>query len=199
MIETASFEILTQNIQKLISVSTGEENVLKMFFTERRLIKKQFLLNEGDVCAYENYVVRGSFRSFYVDKEGDEHTLHLAIDDHWITDLESFMYGTPSSIYIQALEPSEVLQIEKKKLDLLLSEKPIFETFFRLLHQRAYIAQTNRILDNIALNGQERYIKFSNKFPALINRIPQKYLASYLGMTPVFLSQLQNSKKIKIV
>jgi len=188
---------LIRNINRLITLSAEEEKNVRTLFAKKRLVKKQFLLEAGEICRHENYVVKGSFRSFTLDSEGNEHTLHLAIEDFWITDLGSFMYESPSSIYIQALEASEVLQIERRDMDKLLSENPIFEKFFRILHQRAYIAQTRRILDSIALKGHERYLKLVETSPALVERIPQKYLASYLGMTPVFLSQIQSSKKLK--
>lgn len=197
MLASTSIKNLLRNVAKLVSISWEDENSLKNYFTEKRLLRKQFLLQADETCRHDNYVVSGSLRAFYVDKDGDEHTLQLAIDDYWITDLNSLMNETASSIYIQALEPSEVLQIESKNLNILFAERPVFERFFRLLHQRAYIAQTNRILNNIALNGHERYRQFADNFPEFVRRIPQKFLASYLGMTPVFLSQLQNSRKLR--
>jgi CRP-like cAMP-binding protein len=197
MVTTTSINSLLRNVARLVSISAEDENSMKNYFTEKRLLRKQFLLQADETCRHDNYVVSGSLRAFYVDKDGDEHTLQLAIDDYWITDLNSLMNETPSSIYIQALEPSEVLQIESTNLNILLAERPVFERFFRLLHQRAYVAQTNRILNNIALNGHERYQRFADTFPEFVRRIPQKFLASYLGMTPVFLSQFQGSRKLK--
>lgn len=185
--------MLIDNVSKHVTLSEEDKNQLKNIFTIKPLLRKQFLLQQGDICKHENFVSKGSFRSFYADKEGNEHTLHFAIEDYWITDLASLLDDRPSVIYIEALERSEVLQIEKKNLDSLLSGNPIFERFFRILHQRAYIAQNNRILDSIGLDAKERYVKFSKELPRLVERVPQKYIASYLGMTPVFLSQIQRT------
>jgi CRP-like cAMP-binding protein len=189
----SSFQMLIDNVSKYVTLSEEDKDQLKNSFTIKSFLRKQFLLQQGDICKHENFVSKGSFRSFYVDKEGNEHTLHFAIEDYWITDLASLLDDTPSAVYIEALEKSEVLQIEKKNLDSLLSGNPIFERFFRILHQRAYIAQNNRILDSIGLEAKERYVKFAKKFPRLVERVPQKYIASYLGMTPVFLSQIQRT------
>jgi CRP-like cAMP-binding protein len=185
--------MLINNIRKLVSLSEQDEHLIKTNFTSKPLLRKQFLLQQGDVCRHESFVTKGCFRSFYLDKEGNEHIIHFAVEDYWITDLEGLLDESPSAIYIEALERSEVLQIEKTNLDMLLSSSITFEKFFRILHQRAYIAQNNRILDNIGLDAKERYMKFAKKHPHLLHRVAQKYIASYLGITPVFLSQIQRT------
>ena len=190
---SAAFDMLINNIGRLVALSEHDRFLIKKHFSSRILLRKQFLLQPGDVCKYENFVTKGCFRSFCLDQEGNEHVLHFAVENFWITDLASLLDQSPSILYIEALERSEVLQIERNDLDILLSESVTFERFFRILHQRAYIAQNSRILDNIALDAKDRYLKFLKKYPQLTDRVRQKYIASYLGMTPVFLSQIQKT------
>lgn len=184
-------ENLINHIRKHIELSKQEELTLSGYFSSRRLLKRAFLFQQGSVCKYETFINKGCLRSFYVDQYGVEHTLHFAKEGYWISDLESFLFDTPAATYASALETAEVFQIDRNSLEKLYQEIPAFETFSRILHQRAYIAQNKRILNNISMNGAERYLNFVEEFPDMANRIPQKYLASYLGMTPVFLSQIR--------
>lgn len=162
---------------------------------ERRLLRKQFLVQEGDVCKYESFVVQGCLRTFYVDAKGVDYTISFSVEDWWAADLDSFLHGTPARWNIEALEPTQVLSIEKQHLNLLYQEVPAFERFFRILHQQAFIAQTNRILWDISLSGAERYEAFLAAYPSIAQRVAQKYIASYLGITPVFLSQLRRPRE----
>jgi CRP-like cAMP-binding protein len=118
----------------------------------------------------------------------------FGVEDWWVGDLYSFLTQTPSTYFIQALETTEVLQINKAQLDELYERVPKFERFFRILLQNAFIAQQNRINQNLSFTAEQRYLDFITKYPHLEQRIPQKHVAAYLGMTPVFLSMLR--KKI---
>lgn len=185
--------MLIDNISRLVTISEEDKLLIKKKFSAKKLLRKQFLLQQGDVCKHENFVTKGCFRSFCLDKRGNEHVLHFAIENYWITDLVSLLEQTPTHVYIEALERSEVLQLERSDLDTLLAECSAFEKFSRILHQRAYVAQNNRILDNIALDARERYLKFVERYPQLLERVSQKDIASFLGITPVFLSQIQKT------
>ncbi|WP_298731917.1 Crp/Fnr family transcriptional regulator [uncultured Chitinophaga sp.] len=182
---------ILQHLARHVSLTAEEQELFISLVSTRQLLRKQFLLQAGDVCRYESYVLDGCLRSFFVDDKGDEHTLHFALEDWWITDLESFLHHTAARVNIEALTPVRVLQLDKPSLERLYAEAPVFERFFRILHQNAYLAQNRRILNNISMNGEARYVDLLQHYPQLVQRVPQKYIASYLGITPVFLSQIR--------
>jgi len=186
-----SFHRIIAHVSRHISLTAGEQDLFLSLLREKRLLRRQYLLQAGDVCRHEHYVLEGWLRSFYVDDKGEEHTLHFAMADWWITDLESFLQETPAEVHIVALTPVTVLQLDKPSLERLYAEIPAFERFFRVLHQNAYLAQNRRILNNISMNGEARYLDLLQRYPALVQSVPQKYIASYLGITPVFLSQIR--------
>lgn len=193
------FSQIITHILRRIDLTQEEQQFFLSLLNIRRLLPKQYLLQEGDICKYENFVCEGFLRSFYVDDQGNDHTLHFAMEDWWITDLTSLVLQAPASRNIVALEPSILLQIEKKNLDQLLTQVPAFEKFWRLINERAVMAQDQRILDNLALSGAERYEALLKKYPSIEQRLPQKHIASWLGISPVFLSQIRgkNAKKGK--
>jgi CRP-like cAMP-binding protein len=185
---------LLHHVTRHISLSPHEADLFTGALKVRSLLRRQFLLQAGDVCRYDHYVAAGCLRSFYVDDNGNEHTLHFATEDWWITDLESFLHQSPARVHIEALEPSWVLQVDKPSLERLYVTVPAMERFFRILHQQAYLAQNRRILNNISMNGEERYNDLLQRYPGLVQRVPQKHIASYLGITPVFLSRIRSRK-----
>lgn len=185
------YEKILDHISKRVSLTDDEKKQIRDKFTLRRYRKKELLAQQNEPCKYENYLIDGIARFFFVDQKGEEHTLQFAIEDWWITELESFTSSTPSQYYIEAMDDTRVLQITAPRLDELYQSIPAMEKFFRILHQKAYIAQNKRILQNIQMTGRERYLHFIDEFPSFHDLIPQKFIASYLGMTPVFLSQIR--------
>lgn len=184
-------QLMLAHIARHVSLTAAQQELFVSLLGVKRLLRKQFLLQAGDVCRYESYVLEGCLRSFFIDDKGDEHSLHFALEDWWITDLESFLHQTPAQVNIEALTPVTVLQLDKPSLERLYTEVPVFERFFRILHQNAYLAQNRRILNNISMSGEARYLDLVQRHPQLVRRVPQKYIASYLGITPVFLSQIR--------
>jgi CRP-like cAMP-binding protein len=188
---------LLRHVDQLISISGEEKAYFISILTARRLKKKQLLLQEGTICKHESFVIEGCLRTFLVDNTGDEHTLQFSVENWWVNDLNSFLHHTPSQYNIEALEPCIVLEIDHASLEQLYRKVPAFERYFRILHQHAFIAQNKRILNNISLTGFERYEAFLQTYPSLVQRVPQKYIASYLGITPVFLSQIRSQRTMK--
>lgn len=197
--EKKLFAQIIRHLQQRISLTAEEQQYFCSLLQVRRLQPRQYLLQEGALCRYESYVCQGMLRSFYVDEQGNDHTLHFAMEDWWITDLGSFVLEQPASRNIVALEPCILLQIDKKSREELFGRIPAMERFWRIINERAVMAQDQRILDNIALSGAERYEALLAKYPTLEQRLSQKHIASYLGMTPVFLSRIRknNSKRRK--
>lgn len=182
---------LINHFSKYIQLSTEEIELISSLFSYRRLNKKEFLLRNGEVCRTESFIIKGCLRTYSIDEDGFEHTLTFAVEDWWTGDLLSFFTETPTLYNIIAVEDCEILQITKTNLDNLYLEVPKLERYFRLLIQNAYVMQQQRVNQNLSQTAEQRYLAFVEKHPALLQRIPQKYIASYLGITPVFLSMLR--------
>ena len=157
----------------------------------RHLKRKKFLLREGEVCRYEAYVVNGCMRKYCVDEHGGDVNLQFAVEDWWISDLASFTEERPSTLNIQALEDTDVLLIRHAEKESLFKEVPAMERMFRLLVQRSLNAMQDRFISVLSKPAQQRYLDFVERYTALLQRIPQHHIASYLGMTPEFLSKVR--------
>ncbi len=158
---------------------------------ERNIKKRQFILNEGDICKHYTFIVKGCFKMYKVDKKGDEHNLQFAIENEWISDIGSFHSEKPGELYIEAMEPSVILQIEKPDLLYLYTHYLNFNRNFRVLIENAFISLQKRVLQNISSTAEERYLDFLTNHPDLFNRISNVQIASYLGVTPEFLSKIR--------
>ena len=182
---------LTEHFSKYIKLNVEEIELIDSLFTPKNLKKKEFLLRSGETCRTESFIISGCLRTYSIDENGFEHTLTFAIEDWWTGDLLSFLTETPSFYNIIALENTEILQITKIDLDKLYLEVPKLERYFRLLIQNAYVSQQQRINQNLSQTAEQRYLEFIEKHSTFLQRIPQKHIASYLGITPVFLSMLR--------
>ena len=149
------------------------------------------MLREGDVCKYESFVVKGCLKTYYLDENGLEHIIDFSIEEWWADDLYSFLTQTASKSNIKAIEDTDILQIGKIDLELLYQKIPKFERFFRILFQNAYIAQRDQINLALSASAEERYMLFLKKKPYAEKRFSQKDIASYLVITPQFLSTLK--------
>lgn len=153
--------------------------------------KKQLLLREGEVCNFEAYIISGCLRTFYIDENGSEVILQFSVEDWWVSDIGSFHDRTPSLLYIEAIEDSELLTLNPATKEELLTRLPQFERVFRLMIQRHLSALERRLIRTIAKTAEERYVEFIKQYPKIALRVPQHYIASYLGMTPEFLSKVR--------
>ena len=186
-------EKLINHINQVIPLNEEEQDVLKTSVNLKKLRRKQFSLQEGDVCKTYNFVIDGCFRMFMVDDKGTEHILQFATENWWIADIGIFHAETPSDFYIEALEPSTVLQIKKETLLKFYTNYPKFDRYFRILVENAFIKMQNRVVQNISSTAEERYQSFLNSYPHLLHRIPQIHIASYIGVTPEFLSKVRKN------
>lgn len=185
---------LIDYFEKLLPLNEEEESMVGDIYKERRIKRKSFLLQEGDVCNHNTFVVEGCFRTYLVDEKGKEHNLQFAVENWWIGDLASFYSEKPSKLYIEAIENSITLQCEKADQIKLFLKFPKFDRIFRVLAENAMVSMQNRILQNISSTAEERYLDFVHRYPNLLNRISNVQIASYLGVTPEFLSAIR--KKI---
>ncbi len=182
---------LIDYFNNLLPLDEGEASVVEGFFEERRVKRRQLILQEGDVCRYNTFVVEGCFRMYLVDEKGKEHNLQFAIENWWIGDIGSFHSEEPSKLYVEAIENSTILQIGKEDQLKLFVDYPKFNRIFRVLAENAMISAQRRILQDIGSTAEERYLDFVNRYPQFFNRISNVQIASYLGVTPEFLSTIR--------
>jgi CRP-like cAMP-binding protein len=186
---------ILKNISKHISLDDAEIKLFTARLTSRTIQKKEIILKAGEVCSHLNYVQDGVLRAYYSDQQGNENIIMFAIHDWWITDMYSFATQNPAVFHIDALEESSIIQLEKKNLDDLYQSVPKFERFFRIIIQNAYIREQLRIVENLSLSASQRYENFVSKYPKFIEQIPLKQIASYLGITPEFLSVIRKKSR----
>ena len=192
-----NFDLLLSTISRYISLTAEETMFFMSLLNSKSLKQGAFLLREGDVCRYETFITKGCLKTYYLDENGIEHIVDFLVEEWWADDLYSFFTGTASASNIKAIENTEVLQISKSNLEMLYQKIPKFERFFRILFQNAYITQKNQINLMLSAPAEERYNLFLKHKPYAENRFSQKDIASYLGITPQFLSTLR--KKIRQV
>jgi len=192
-------DLILANIAKHISLDKYEAAFFLSLIKEKKVLRKELVLKEGQTCREINFVQSGTLRAFYVDKTGKESTVMFAVADWWITDMFCFVNERPAMVNIEAVEDSVVLQLLKKDMDKLLAGIPKFERFFRILMQNAYIREQLRIIETLSLTAQERYNNFLAKYPQVAKQVTQKQIASYLGITPEFLSTIRKNKSNKAI
>jgi CRP-like cAMP-binding protein len=181
-------------LRRHVDLSASDLAEIDKAFAPFTLPCRKFLLEAGQISTHEHYVVSGCLRTYLLDSTGNEHTLAFAIEDWWTGDLRSFNSRVPSYLYIEALEDTTLLRIERGVFDDLFAHVPLMDRFFRLLLARAFSASQERIYEEHALSVGERLMRCRKRYPWLEQRIPQKHIASYLGVTPEFLSR--NRKKL---
>ncbi|MDR6786551.1 CRP-like cAMP-binding protein [Pedobacter africanus] len=186
-----NFNSILENVNRHIKLEKEESDFFISLLQHRLLNRKEFLLRQGEICRKETFIVKGCLRVYTTDENGAEHVVIFGVENWWVGDFASFITQTPATYYIDALEDTEVLQITKEDLERLYEKVHKFERFFRLLLQNAYAAQQNRINQNLAFTAEQRYLDFIKKYPQLEQRISQKQVSSYLGITPVFLSMIR--------
>jgi len=186
-----SIKSLIAYFNNYFPLNEEESDALSTRFTERTIKRRQFILQQDDVCKHYNFVVSGCFKMYAVDLNGVEHNLQFAIENDWVVDLSSFYAESPSRLYIEAIEPSVILQIKKADLLHLFINYHKFDRNFRIITERKYTALQDRVLSNISFTAQDRYVGFMERFPELANRLPNTQIASYLGITPEFLSRIR--------
>lgn len=184
-------EPLIAHFSKYVPLKEPELEELKKITVHRNIKRRQFILQEGDVCRHYTFVVAGLFKMYMVDNSGKEHNLQFAVENNWIADIGSFHSDLPSELYIEAIEPSTIIQINKPDLLSLYTRFPTFDRNFRVLVENAFVSLQKRMLQNISSTAEERYINFLESYPELFNRISNVQVASYLGITPEFLSAIR--------
>lgn len=186
--------LILKNIAKHVTLDENAVKLVIAALTYKELPKKTVLLSEGQVCKNICYVHSGALRSYCIDTNGKESTIMFAIADWWVTDMFCFLHAQPAMMYIETIEDSCVLELSKENFDRLLLQVPALEKFFRILMQNAYTREQLRVIESLTLSAEERYDRFITKYPQVVQQVTQKQIASYLGITPEFLSSIRSKK-----
>lgn len=179
------------NLNRYLDLNEEDEKQFCAIVRTTKVKRRQFIVQPNFVCTHQTYVVNGAFRSYFISKEGVEHTIQFAIEDWFISDFNSYIHQTPASLYVEALEDSVVQEIAYEDVEQLCKSNPKFERFFRLVAQKSFAFSQRRILSNLGKSAEERYVEFQSLYPSIVQRIPQYALASYLGMSAEFLSKIR--------
>lgn len=182
---------LIDYFNSMMPLSVNEKKVIEGFFKPQIVKKRDFLLRAGEVCQQNTFITKGCFRMYMIDAAGKEHNLQFGTENWWIGDIGSFHSEKPSQLHIRALEDSIILQINKEDQLKLFVDYPKFNRIFRVLSENAMISQQRRILQNISSTAEERYLDFLQRYPHFFNRISNVQIASFLGVTPEFLSTIR--------
>lgn len=187
------FEALDQFVSKYIRLTSEETEIFHSLLEYKKVKKKQMLLREGEICQFEAFILKGCIRTYYVDKSGTETILNFAVEGWWVSDLSSFSTQTPSTQNIETLEECELLVINFENKKILFDVIPAFEKVFRILVQRSLGVMQQRFYATLTQTAEERYLAFIDKYPQVVQRVPQHQIARYIGVSPEFLSKVRST------
>lgn len=192
---TISFEAFFTYVESKSSLilNAAEKELLQSTFKAKHLRKKQYLLEEGEICKYMCFLIKGSGRMYSVNEKGHEHTIRFAIKNWWLGDYESYNFNTPSCYNIEVLEDSEVLMIGHQQMQKLISLIPAIDLMVKNIDQKGAVATQRRIHSSISQSAEERYDQLIKSYPEFLNRFPQSLIASYLGISPETLSRIRKN------
>ncbi|GEO08251.1 Crp/Fnr family transcriptional regulator [Segetibacter aerophilus] len=185
------FDLLYNKIRAFSKIDENQFDHLKTFFVLKKLRKRQYLLQEGDVCKYQAFVDKGLLRSYTVDEKGNEHILQFASEGWWMADLSSYLTNEPSFLNIDALEDVELLLITKPSWEQAMKEIPQLEHYFRIIIQNHLVATQKRLMQSLAESAEEKYNRFLATYPECVQRVPQHMIASYVGVSRETLSRIR--------
>ncbi|WP_422860322.1 Crp/Fnr family transcriptional regulator [Flagellimonas sp. S174] len=189
---SSSGALLFSNIRKHVDLNAHEAELVQGFFKTTYYPKKSVFLHQGNKCRKFYFVEQGSVRGFHTNLEGKESTIMFAVEDWWITDMGAFLNEQPANISMETLDDCLLFEIDSSAMQKMLEVVPKLEKYYRILFQRAYVREQQRALDAISSTLEKRYLGFLEKYPKIVKKVIQKQIASYLGVTPEFLSTVKN-------
>lgn len=185
---------LKEHVLKRVLMTNDDLEYFCQSFKLMRVKKRQFIVQPQFVARHRYYIISGCFRAYMIGEEGQEHTIQFAIDDWWISDYNSYVFQQPASMFVMALEDSIILQIDSDAEKHLKESKHVYETFFRILAEGTAAHMARRVIVNLTKSAEQRYELFLERYPNIVNKVPQYALASFLGMTTEYLSKLRNKR-----
>ena len=190
-------EVLFSHIQQKVALTDKDKEVIQTFFVPRKLRKRQYLLQEGDVCKYLTFISKGLLRTYNIDDKGVEHMSVFGWEGWWLSDFNSFLTGVPAVFNIDAIEDSELLMISRADYEALTISVPIMDRYFRILYQNSIVTKERRLMSSITHTAEEKYVQLAESNPKMIERVPQNMIASYLGIAPETLSRIKKNLAFK--
>lgn len=185
------FDILLSHIQNKIDLSEQQKNDIQSFFTLKKLRKKQYLLQEGDICKCLSFVNSGLLKSYVLDEKGNEKINMFAFEGWWISDFNSFINQEKAVLNIDAVEETEILMITLEDYEKMMLEIPVMDRYFRILYQNSLVTKDYRLMASNSFTAEEKYMQFAQKNPEVIKRVPHNLIASYLGLAPETVSRIR--------
>jgi CRP-like cAMP-binding protein len=191
------FKVLLSHIQNKVDLSQEEKIELQSFFVFKKLRKKQYLLQEGDMCKYISFVRKGLLKSYFLDEKGGEHINMFAFEGWWISDFNSFIKQEKAVLNIDAIEETELLMITRDDYEKLMLEIPAMERYFRILYQNSLVTKDYRLIVSSGFTAEEKYTQLMKNNPEIIKRVPHNLIASYLGLAPETVSRIRKKISFK--
>lgn len=195
--QAVMIEILFKHIEQKVSLTATDKELISTFFTKKSLRKKQYLLQAGDICSHLSFVAKGLLRTYNVDDKGEEHMSVFGSEGWWISDFSSFLSVQPAVFNIDAIEDTELLMISRPDYDEFTLQVPVMDRYFRILYQNSLVTKERRLMSSITHTAAQKYVQLIDSNPEIINRIPQKMIASYLGIAPETLSRIKRNLAYK--
>jgi CRP-like cAMP-binding protein len=192
------WDALIRNLGRYVTLTSDEVSIIENLFFYKKFRKRQYLLQEGNICKHETFIVKGLARIYEADEKGNEHIVQFGLEDWWVGDMYSFLTETPSIYNIDCIEQTEVFQITKDSMETLYMKVPKMERHFRIMVQNAFTASTRRVSSSLAKNALDRYLEFIEQYPQIEQRVPNHQIASYLGITPQSLSRIRSQSATKL-
>lgn len=191
------FDILISHIQNKVKLTDEQKNDLQSFFRVKKLIKKEFLLQEDEICTHLSFVSKGLLKSYFVDEKGSKHINMFAFEGWWISDFKSFINQEKAVLNIDAVEETELLMITLEDYEKLMLYIPVMDRYFRILYQNSLVTKDYRLIASNSYTAEEKYLEFSKKNPEMIKRIPHNLIASFLGLAPETVSRIRKKLLLK--
>jgi CRP-like cAMP-binding protein len=189
------YEKIHNYISRFVQLTPEEMAFVEQNLELRVIPRKTIMLNAGEICDFEGYVNKGCIREYFIDRKGAELTLEFAVEDWWVSDITSFESQSPSNMYIETLEDCELLILTHDSKERILNQVPKLERMFRLMIQRHLTVVQNRLFKTVSFSAMDKYTEFIRRYPTISQRVPQHYIASYLGISPEFLSRLRKREQ----
>lgn len=185
------FKILFEHIEEKVHLNEKDKGLVMNFFKSKKLRKRQYLLQEGDMCKYISFVAQGLMKSYTVDEKGNEHINLFAWEGWWISDFASFIFGNEAKLNIDTIEDTTLLLLSGENYEKMLKDVPAMDRYFRILYQNSLATKDNRLISANTHTAEEKYAMFLDTYPSISQRLPQNLIASYLGLSPETISRIK--------
>ncbi|WP_316800030.1 Crp/Fnr family transcriptional regulator [Pedobacter frigidisoli] len=185
--------VLFSHIEEKVSLSNEDKVLIAGFFSPKKLRKRQYLLQEGEICKNLVFVAKGLLRTYNIGEKGSEHMSIFGWEGWWLSDFNSFLTGQPAVFNIDAIEDSELLMLSRNDYEALTLAIPVMDRYFRILYQNSLVTKERRLMSTITHSAEERYLQLLESSPQMAERIPQNLIASYLGIAPETLSRIKKN------